>query len=202
MKFIALLPMLVAAPALAQSLPPAKPTVAYTIEFTWEKREAGPAENGRRRISVDGEKIRDEAVPARKGDSVDGRVYIADRAAGTLIEFDPADPAKRYKVGPIGETAMPMADGYAPVMKLAGKPVPVGGGSVAGQPCTALAWGAENIGKSDGDRQIWCVAADGIVLSVERRAGLVGIALKAVKLTRQKPDPALFAPPPGFSRSE
>lgn len=183
----------------AQTVPPARPSAPYIVEFTWEKQEAGTVEKGRRRISVDGDKAREEAVPTRKDEIVDARVRIFDRKAATVIVFDPTDASKRFKTSPIGDEANPMAEGYEPIQKLAGKPIPVGGGQVAGNKCTALAWGADNIGRPTGDRQILCVADDGIVLSLERRAGSGSAKLNAVKLSREQPGPDLFAPPAGFT---
>lgn len=197
---LSLLP--IASAAQAETLPPAKPTGPYTVEFTWEKQEAGTVEKGRRRISVDGDKVREEAVAVRKGEVVDPRVYISDRKARTAIEFDPADANNRFKALSAGDSPMPMADGYDPIQKLAGKPIPVGGGQVGGNKCTALAWGAENIGRPTGDRQILCVTDDGIVASIERREGLASVKISAVKISRDKPDPSLFAAPPGFTAAQ
>ncbi len=200
--------LLIGPVAQAQPLPPAKPTVPYTVEFTWEKQESGATEKGRRRITVDGDMVREEAVAARKDEAVDPRVYIFDRKAGTATEFDPGDANKRYKTGPIGkldavgEAVMAVSDGYGSIEKVGGKPIPVGGGQVGGNKCTALAWGAENIGRSTGDRQILCVTDDGIVASVERRSGPVAIKISALKISRDKPDPALLAVPAGFTKGQ
>lgn len=199
-----LLPLLAFAPAVAQAetLPPAKPAASYTMEFNWEKQEGGAVQKGRSRISVDGEKVREEAIPVRKSDTVDPRVRVYDRKAGTMIEFDPADPAKRYKSGPLADAAMPMAEGYAAIEKQAGKPIPVGGGQVGGNKCTGLAWGAENIGRPTGDRQILCVTDDGIVVSLERRTGSGSAKFNAMKVGREKPGADLFAPPAGFTQGQ
>jgi len=194
--------------AQAQPLPPAQPAVPYTMEFNWEKQEAGATQKGRRRITVDGDKVRDEAVAARKGEAVDPRVVIVDRKAGTMTAFDPGDADKRLKSGPIGkpdavgDAALAMASGYGAIEEADGKPIPVGGGQVGGNKCTGLAWGAENIGRPTGDRQIVCVTDDGIVASVERRSGPVTIKINAFKISRDKPDPALLVPPAGFAPAQ
>ena len=177
-----------AGPACAQTLPPDRPGVPYTIEFEFERFEAGYSEKGKRRIAVLGDVVRDQAL---SGD--DRTVYIADRKSGTLIEFDPADPAKRYRRGTLGETVMPMADGYKPVAALQGPPKVLGTAMVLGLPCTRLGWRGQGE-----DRQEWCVSAQGIVLSAERKAGLTGTKLKATRLQIGPPEPQSMVPPPGF----
>jgi len=172
----------------AQTPPPDRPTIAYTIEFAFERFEAGFSEKGQRRISVSGELIRDQAL---SGD--DRTVYIADRKAGTLTEFDPADPQRLIRVGPLGEMVMPMAEGYRPLLARQGAPRLLGPDRVAGTACTRLAWQGQGA-----DRQEWCVSAQGIVLRAERKAGLTGTRLVATRLDLAAPDPALFSPPPGF----
>lgn len=177
-----------AAPLAAQTLPPDRPAVSYTIEFEFERFEAGYFEKGMRRMAVSGDLIRDQSLGGE-----DPTVYIADRAKGTVTEFDPADPEKRYRLTPIGELVMPMADGYRSLMARQGKPAVLGPGKMLGLACTRLAWR----GQGD-DKQEWCVTAQGIVLQADRRAGLTGTRLKAIKLAVGDPDPSLFRPPPGF----
>lgn len=179
--------------ARAQTLPPDRPTTAYTIEFEFERFEAGYSEKGRRRMSVDGDLVRDQAIGAKDGAADDPSVYIADRAKGTVIEFDPADPQRQYRVSPMGELVMPMADGYASLRARQGPPRLLGPGQILGLACARLGWQGQGA-----DRQEWCVTAQGIVLQAERRAGLTGTRLKAVRLEIGAADPALFRPPPGF----
>jgi hypothetical protein len=191
---LACLPVLalLAAPAIAapgEQLPPHAPLVDYAMVFEFSRAEAGHSEGGRRGIAISGTLVRDELL----GGGEDRKVYIGDKATGQVTEFDPADPAKKAKRGPMGDVMLPMADGYGGVVQLAGPPRSLGLDKVAGRDCTILRW---QLGE---DRQDWCVDAQGIVLRAERKVGLIETKMEALEVKVGPQSDALFRVPEGFS---
>ncbi|MGE0151839.1 MAG: hypothetical protein AB7R90_04425 [Reyranellaceae bacterium] len=178
----------VAAPG--DELPPRAPLVDYAMVFQFSRSEAGHSEGGRRGIAISGTRVRDELLD---GAGMDRKVYIGDKATGQVTEFDPADPARKARRGPMGDVLLPMADGYGRVVQLAGPPRTLGTDTVAGRQCTVLRW---QLGE---DRQDWCVDAQGIVLRAERKAGLIETRLEALTVRVGPQSDALFQVPDGFS---
>jgi hypothetical protein len=179
-----------AAAAPGDELPPRAPLVDYAMVFEFSRAEAGHSEGGRRGIAISGTMVRDELLGAGGGDR---KIYIGDKATGQVIEFDPADPARKARRGPMGDVLLPMADGYDRVIQLAGPPRPLGRDKVAGRDCTVLRW---QLGE---DRQDWCVDAQGIVLRAERKAGLIETRMEALEVKVGPQSDALFKVPEGFT---
>jgi hypothetical protein len=178
-----------AAAAPGDELPPRAPLVDYAMVFEFSRAEAGHSEGGRRGIAISGTLVRDELL----GSSGDRKVYIGDKATGQVVEFDPADPARKARRGAMGDVLLPMADGYDRVVQLAGRPRALGHDKVAGRDCTVLRW---QMGE---DRQDWCVDAQGIVLRAERKAGLIETRMEALEVKVGPQSDALFRVPDGFT---
>jgi hypothetical protein len=186
--------MLSAIPALAapgDELPPRAPLVDYAMVFEFSRAEAGHSESGRRGIAISGTRVRDELL--ERGPNGDRKIYVADKATGQVIEFDPTDPAKKARRTPMGEVLLPMADGYGGVVQRAGLPKALGRDKVAGRDCTVLRW---QVGE---DRQDWCVDAQGIVLRAARTVGLIETKLEALQVRVGPQEDALFQVPEGFA---
>lgn len=172
-----------------EQLPPRAPLVDYAMVFEFTRAEAGHSESGRRGIAISGTLVRDEML----GPGSDPKIYIGDKATGQVTEFDPADPARKARRGPMGDVLLPMADGYGQVAQMMGPPRPLGRDKVAGRDCTVLRW---QLGE---DRQDWCVDPQGIVLRAERKAGLIETRMEALDLKVGPQSEALFRLPDGFT---
>ena len=85
-----------------------------------------------------------------------------------------------------------MAQGYVALRRRLGPPRRLGPRQIAGLDCTRLVW------ETVGERQEWCVTADGIALLASRKVGVQETRIEAISLQRGDPDPALFVLPPGF----
>jgi hypothetical protein len=192
---LAVFALIAAAPAAAapgDELPPRAPLVDYAMVFEFSRAEAGHSEGGRRGIAISGTLVRDELLGSSAGGD-DRKVYIGDKATGQVVEFDPADPARKARRGPMGDVLLPMADGYDRVVQLAGRPRALGHDKVAGRDCTVLRW---QLGE---DRQDWCVDAQGIVLRAERKVGLIETRMEALEVKVGPQSDALFQVPEGFT---
>lgn len=189
---LAIAPAAVAAPG--DALPPQAPLVDYAMVFQFSRAEAGHSESGRRGIAISGTRVRDELLDG--GTAAEHKVYIGDKATGTVIEFDPADPQKKAVRGPMGEVLLPMADGYGKVLRIIGLPRKLGSDKVADRECQVLRW---QIGE---DRQDWCVDAQGIVLRAERKVGLIETRMEALTVKTGEQPEALFQVPDGFTVEE
>lgn len=172
------------------ALPPQAPLVDYAMVFQFTRAEAGFTETGRRGIAISGTRVRDEMLG---GAGTDLKVYIGDKATGQVTEFDPADPNRKARRGPMGDVLLPMADGYGRVVELMGPPRALGNDRVAGRDCRVLRWQAGE------DRQDWCVDEQGIVLRAERRAGLIETRMEALELKVGAQPDTLFQVPEGFT---
>ena len=169
-------------------LPPEAPLVDYAMVFEFRQSDGAASESGRRGIAISGTRVRDEKL-----DGGSRRIFIADKATGRVVEFDPADPERRALRGPISDALLPMADGSGRAMQTMGGPRLLGTDSVAQRDCTVLRW---QIGD---DRQDWCVDADGIVLRAERKAGAHETRLEALTVRVGAQPEALFQVPDGFT---
>lgn len=174
-----------------EALPPQAPLVDYAMVFEFTRAEAGHSETGRRGIAISGTRVRDQTLGGGAGS--DPRVYIGDKATGQVTEFDPADPDRKARRGPMGDVLLPMVDGYGRVVQLMGPPRPLGSDRVAGRDCRVLRW---QLGE---DRQDWCVDHQGIVLRAERKAGLIETRMEALELKVGPQSEALFQVPDGFT---
>lgn len=172
------------------ALPPQAPLVDYAMVFEFTRAEAGHSESGQRGVAISGTLVRDELLGTGGGDR---KIYIGDKATGQVTEFDPADPQKKAKRGPMGDVLLPMVDGYGRVIQLMGPPRALGDDKIAGRDCKVLRW---QIGE---DRQDWCVDAQGIVLRAERKAGLIETRMEALELKVGPQAGALFQVPDGFT---
>jgi hypothetical protein len=178
-------------PAAAQDLPPAQPAIAFSAEYRLEQNNGGRFEWGRRRLFVEGAKVRDELLD---GD-LDTPTQIADRDSGTVLSFEPDDPSRIVHAGRLGRDAtLPaMAQGYGAVARSLGSPRVLGMAQIAGRDCTRLVW------ETVGERQEWCVTVQGIPLAARRRAGVQESRIEVLTLDLDPPDPAVFELPAGFT---
>jgi hypothetical protein len=86
-----------------------------------------------------------------------------------------------------------MAQGYGAVAQRLGPPRSLGERLIAGHSCTRLVW------ETVGERQEWCVSAQGIALAARRNAGVNETKIEAVLIELNTPDASLFDLPPGFA---
>jgi hypothetical protein len=175
----------------ADELPPDQPQIAFAAEYRMERNLGGRFEWGRRRLFVSGPRLRDELLD---GD-LDPATLLADRQRQILLRFDPADPAHRVQrpQWDDGKALPALARGYGGVARTLGPPRMVGERTIAGHACQRLVWEAV------GERQEWCVTAQGVALAAKRNAGSNETRVEAVLLELNTPDASLFDLPPGFA---
>jgi hypothetical protein len=196
---LALLALPAASAAAQDALPPDHPTIAFTAEYRLERNRGGRFEWGLRRLYLDrdldrgGGRLRDELL---NGD-LDRATLLVDLDRGTALRFEPDDPdhaVSRQALGIDRERRLPaMAQGYEAVMRRLGPPRALGSLRIAGMECRRLLW------QTVGETQEWCVSAQGIALLARRKAGAQETRIEATMLQAGRPDPALFALPPGFA---
>jgi len=187
---------MLAAPALAapdDRLPPRGPMIDYAMVFSFSQAQNGQVESGRRGIAISGTRVRDEVLDGGNGDH---RVFIGDKATGTVTAFDPTDPDKKAVRAPMTNVLLPMADGYGQVMQTLGPPRALGSDTVAGRDCTVLRW---QIGA---DRQDWCVDRQGIVLRAVQTVGPIETKFEALTIKTGEQPETLFRLPEGFTVEE
>jgi len=181
-------------PDLPPDLPPGQPQIAFTLEYRLERNLGGRFDWGKRRLFVSGPHSRDELLDGE----LERFTVLADRDQRLVLRFEPDDPARiaKRQAWNDGRSLPLLAQGYGTVVARLGPPRLLGERQIAGLTCLRLVW------ETVGERQEWCVTAQGLALAARRNAGVNETKVEAMLIELNPPDPSLFTLPPGFTVAE